>query len=130
MADFSITIGDSIDILGGEPPNLWGALVWGTDGWAVGQPEIQYITHLLDGDAVSLASAVSEKRADNTFSDSISMATMLTLLTLRDAAGFLHVFQGNTTDSEERGTTTWSSASNSSASWSQVSSPSTVWSEV
>ena len=128
MADFSITINDAIDVLGGEPPNYWGAMVWGTDGWAVGQPEIQSVDKVLPANSISAAEDTTYE-ATNTFSDSVAMASDITILTLVDSTGAYHVFQGDKTDAEDRFSNSWSTVAGSSSSWSQVSNPSTTWSE-
>lgn len=129
MADFTITVTDSIRFFGGEPPNLWGTLVWGTDGWAYGQPEVQQVNHLVDMGDVILSEDVTYSPSKALAGESITLTGALTLLTLRDAAGYYHVFLGNVTDSEERASTTWSSASDPSSSWSQVTQPTTTWSD-
>lgn len=126
MADFTQTVLNQFELFGGEPPNLWGTLVWGTDNWGYGADVIVEIGKVLE-DSVTLSDSVL-KGFEFDIDDSLSLSSALPDRTLVDAAGFYHVFRGNVTDADDSVSTDFTEVTTSGTSWTAEAEPSTSWS--
>ena len=130
MADYSISISNSIDVFGAGPASLWGTVVGGTDNWGEGStPMTQYIGKFLSNDITP--------SDDFTFgvmknvSDDISLTDALIEETLKDGKGYNYIFTSNKTDAEDRWLGTWSDNDpGDKATYTSNSGASTNWTEI
>lgn len=148
MADLSITVSSTIDMVGGDPPNFWGAYNWNAFDWGSGGPVDDVIVsvgkliansqgetttyrfdvvHLMEGDDFTIDTAVIVSFA-KLIGSTISVSHDLSEQILRDGAGWKHIFPSNADDGEDRDFASWTAGTNPSDGWSQVSNPSDSWS--
>lgn len=126
MADLSITITETINLLGIQPSNKWNALTWGTDTWGAGSNgELQDVDHVVP-EGLSLAEDLSYAPV-KLMTDTLGFSSAIDLITLVDSAGYYHVFPGGVTDSEARVTTSWSENSATTPTYTKLTASSTSW---
>lgn len=126
MADFTQTVLNQLNMLGGEPPTLWGTMEWGTDNWGHNNDLVVEI-----GKVLSLSLSLSEtweKAFTLDVESSLSLSSAMPDRTLVDAAGFYHVFRGNVTDADDSVASDYTEVSASGTSWTAASEASTSWS--
>ena len=146
MTDFTQTINNRLGVYGGEPPNLWGVLVWGVDDWGWGDNLLEVdigkvITSTVTpttligfdffktlSDALTLTDEVVFHTERTITGSSLSLSSDMGPETLQDSEGFYHVFRGNTTDAEDRVLTDYTESDAQSSTWSVVSFTTTTWS--
>ncbi len=145
MADFTQTITNQFELFGASPVNYWGSLEWGTDNWGTTED-----FDLVIGKVIGETSAITTANVFDVITDYTNSTTITTTIvkdttlsisvgelvvladqgsqTLQDAAGFYHVFSGNTTDGENRVITDYTEVAGGTGTWSIVTSPSSTWS--
>lgn len=147
MADLAITISDTIDMVGGDPPNLWNQYNWGAFDWGSGGPvddvihhvgklisntqteataNIFDIEHLVVGDGFTLATAVILAPTKFVVTDIIVTHDLFSQ-TLTDGGTWKYNY-GSADDGEDRNFTSWTAGTEPSEGWSEVSKPSDSWS--
>jgi hypothetical protein len=125
MADFTITISNTLGVYGAEATNKWGVMEWG-DNWGYGDIDLVTTVYKLI-DAGSIAS-------DSTVANSLGKTITNTLICngdmysekLYDAAGYYIVFVKDS-NAENRSLTSYSEINSGVGTYSQVSIPSTTW---
>ena len=133
MADHTKTITNTLSLLGGGRPTLWGntgptTMTWGTDKW--GSESEDYIEDVVKVVANTLAST----SAMTFYGDfAIVIANTLSLLSdmtaLYQSSGiWFTVFPGDVTNSDTRISTDYTAASSQSSTYATPSTPSTTWS--
>lgn len=130
MTDFSITVSNTLSVIGPSPSNKWGAFLWGENWGESGDGYFTIGKNLTE--SISLASTVTPvaefvKSLSNTFA--VSSSLNFGARTLTDEAGYAYVFPNIVTDVDSRYTPTWTEAAEPSSSFSESSEPSTTWSD-
>lgn len=129
MADFTITISNSVNTFGPAPSNKWEAFEWNAFAWGEGTADLATDTHKVFGETIALADSITAEAA---FVISISNALAPTADMgaeyLADAAGYNYVFPDRVTDAEDRALPTWAASSAPASGWTAAVATSTVWS--
>lgn len=129
MADFSITIANSVNTFGPAPSDKWAAYEWNAFTWGEGTADLATDTHKVLGESVALSDTITAEAA---FVISISNALAPTgdmgAEYLTDAAGYAYVFPDRVTDAEDRAIPTWTASSGPASGWSSATAGSTNWS--
>lgn len=128
MADFSITITNSLAFVGMAPPTLWNNFTWGEDPWGEGTDPVTKAVDKPLNESISLSDALT-KGAAKALSESISPLFEMSSETKAQGIWDL-LFEGSVEDAENRASTSWTEDDGQSASWSEESDPSTDWTEL
>jgi len=128
MADFSVTINNSINSWGPAPSNKWGAWNWNAFKWGEGTHDLTTETVKVSSETLSLSQSLS-LAADFVISlaNSVASAEDLGSEVLRSGS-YSYVFPSNVTDGESRSFATWTSGSVASVTWTSGTATSTSWS--
>lgn len=127
MADFSVTINNSMNVLGIEPPSLWGVMQWG-EHWGYGDIDLPVDFGKFLDDSLTLDSSVSIDDFAHIITESFSFSSSISSITLVDLDGYFTVFKGGVTNAENRISTSYTEATGNSSTWTPVTNPSTSWS--
>lgn len=100
MADFSITISNTLTVLGPTPASLWGTMVWGQDFWGESK-DFSFLIDKYIPNSFSLDSSVS-RSVSKSFSNSISVASSLDICCLQDGSGYEYYLTGGVIDPDNR----------------------------
>lgn len=147
MADHTITVRNSIGLVGGKPAQFWGpTMTWGTSTWGNKPDFFEMVVMKLIANALTLNDpafafsvlkdiAESLALTDNQFkamerliAESLTLAGDSSSQTLQDRVGYFYVFPRPTTNNETRIETSYTSLSASSQSFTSQANTSTVWS--
>jgi hypothetical protein len=130
MADFTITVGNSVAVLGMGAPTLWGAFDWGTGFWGAGSnPMVFDVDKALDVETITTADALSKDTSRGAWSETITTAADATDQTKQDGNGYFYVFTRPTLDAEERQITSYTSGTPPDTAWTEDVSSGPTWSE-
>lgn len=132
MASFTKTITNSVRVFGLNPSSKWGqanapyTMTWGTTKWGEGTfPQVFKAGKVITDSVVtdtSIAKA-SSKLIEN------SMVISIDPVSEKLAAGIWDVvFISNTTEAEDRDTTSWSAPNSSATSFTCMTAGTTTWS--
>ena len=129
MADLTISIGDTLNVLGPAATNKWNEFNWGESVWGASvDPQFDLFKYI--SDSYSASDAVY-KQVHKSLSDTLDVPTDDTnTITVEDGSGYFYNFVDNVTDADDRSEETWANVSGNSASWSEVTDSSTSWGEV
>lgn len=126
MANFTVTISDSLNLLGIQPSNKWNVLQWGTDTWGAGSNgELQDVDHLVP-EGLSLSEDLTYN-PNKLMTNTLGFSSAIDLITLVDSAGYYHVFPGGVTDAEAMISTSWSENSATTPTYTKLTASSTSW---
>lgn len=147
MAAFTITVRNTIGLVGGKPAQFWGpTMTWGTSTWGNGanlklKEVIKVLTNTLtlsDPTFVfSVAKIIQEtvtpsdfqsKEVGRSIFESLDIDAGPTIENLRDQNGYSYIFPKPTTNAELRVITPYSSLSAASPSFTSQARTSTIWS--
>lgn len=132
MADFTITITNSIKTFGPAPSTKWGlsgAMQWGVSRWGEGTLDLVSSFIKIIGNSIGSDSSIGNAAGYNrTFSHTLSLTEDLTFEGLTDSSGYSRLFSGSATNAEDRIISTYSTAAAGSSTYSSLSAGSTVWS--
>jgi hypothetical protein len=132
MADFSITVRNSINTFGPAPTDKWGSpFTWGSSLWGEGDQVISTSFFFPKTISNSITCDSSVALASSRFillSDSISQDFEMSNENLQDPNGYFHVFAKPSTNAEDRVMTSFTSEPRVTTSWSQSTGASTTWS--
>lgn len=131
MADYTKTITNRINIFGNEVSTKWGdnngtpyTMVWGTAKWGEGFSLIIDVEKLLTN-SITFDSTVY-KENEKVISNSIIISEDMYSEKLSQG-DWNYIFPPNTTEGENRITTSWSSSSQSTTSYVCATAGATVW---
>lgn len=125
MADFSITISNSMNVFGEGPATIWGDN-WG-DKWGEGTRTMIFQVEKLIEDSQSLAGVYVNADVIKVIGESITPSFEADTEGLYNGTWAV-VFPSNTTDAEERDNASYTSGSASTTSFTCQAAGSTVWS--
>lgn len=126
MANFTITISNTLDIFGESPSSMWGAMTWGVDKWGDSSKNLVRSIEKLVTNSFSTDSALTEKNPVKLISNSLSPTSETTSEGLT-IGNYSYVFIKPTTQAEDRQSTTWTGTS-TTTSWTSGTNASTTWS--
>lgn len=127
MADFNITISNSLNLFGPAPSNKWNAYLWNAFLWGEGTADLAVAVGKIISNALALSDALA-KSAVHVISESIGVTGDMGSEYLTDAAGYTHVFPSDVTNAEDRDFPDWSSGAAGSPAWATSTAGSTTWS--
>ena len=108
MADFSISISNSFNLLGESPTSNWGFFTWGTDKWGEGSKDLSVaVVKLISNSLVPDSSQFFDvtRLSSNSLEPSFETGGE----SLMDGSGYYYIFTLPTIDPESRSTATWTS---------------------
>lgn len=130
MADFSVTVSNSVGLLGMGAPTLWGFFDWGTGFWGAGSnPMVFMVDKALDAETLTLADAIAKSADVTAWVESIAVTGEATDETLQDANGYFYVFTKPTLDAEDRNLTSYTEATPPATTWASGTVSGPTWSE-
>lgn len=91
MADLSITISNTMSLIGAAPANVWGTMLWG-DNWGSSEDFELTIGKWLSESLTFTDSVFKEARF--TINESISISSSMNLGFLQDSSGYKYIEQG------------------------------------
>jgi hypothetical protein len=127
MAEFSFTISERMNVFGGAPTSKWAAYNWNAFKWGEGTAQLELGLFLATHESQSSLEALSVQPTMG-ISETISAAESLPSLSVRDMAGYYHVFPDRTTEVTGLDLPTWTSGAASAASWVSVALNAPSWS--
>lgn len=132
MADFNITISNSLNVFGPEGTNRWGGAwgnEWGAFLWGYGNVDLDTRVRKLISESLTPTdyfeiSVYFYKVISETLEPTADMGSE----SLQDGSGYYYVFPDNTTEGENRDFPSWSEGSTSTQSFTCQAAGSTTWS--
>ncbi len=144
MANFSITLANTLDVFGPALTSKWNASTWGGTQWgtttdldiqvikvidSTASPtsdDVRYILHVVNDEGTALTSDIS--RLIFAYVDSsISLGADMALETLQESNGYFYLFPDRVSNAENRASTAYTSGTVSAATWTQIAAVSTAW---
>lgn len=116
-----------MNILGGEPPSLWGVMVWGVDEWGDTTDLITETTKVLEG-SLTFADDTVLQPTIALDGETLTLSSDVTSLHLYDPAGYSYLFIPNTTDADDRVFASYTELGSESTTWTEDTTTSTEWS--
>ena len=129
MADYTITISESLNVFGPAPSDKWSEYNWNAFKWGEGTNIVLLGVGAVLSDTPTLSDAFSAL-TDVSLSDSITPSDAVTNETLTDSNGYTYVFTGNTTNAVNRASTTYTQQTSTAPVWTSGTGASTTWSQV
>ncbi len=127
MADFSISISNSLGVLGPAPTNKWGTPNWGSFLWGARAEFEQDVGKFLLDNATTITESCFRDLA-HLITNSFSLSADMTEEQLQTSNGYYKVFRRPSDDAEDRTLASWTDVTEPSDSFSEVASVSTTWS--
>jgi hypothetical protein len=128
MADHSVTISNTLQVLGGGEPSLWNEMVWGEDCWG-STKDLQLQIEKCLGNTTAITTGV-EVQLVKVIANTLSFTSAGCPLALQDGAGnWDYIFEGGVTNPKNRASTSYSEDSDAGTSYSEVNAPDTSWSD-
>lgn len=128
MADFNVTINETLNVLGIGPPSVWGELVWGVGFWGAGSLPVPVSVTTIISQTFSLTDSFGPFDTDQTIDESMVLLGTNLSEELIDSDGYNYVFIGDTTNAENRSGSIFTQVASGTASWTSGTDPSTIWS--
>ena len=126
MADFTITISNSVNLFGPADASLWGTMVWGTNFWGTdSDQEFEVIKALSNGFSATVAFSFGFDKTVST--NTVSAAVDLATLTLQDSNGFCYVFPSDSKNAANNPDTSYSQVAGSDSTWTTFPISGTTW---
>lgn len=127
MANFTITISNSLNVFGIAPADLWNAYDWNAFLWGEGTTDLPVTVGKVLDNSTSSDSSQTRSQAhsiDNTVGTDVDMGNE----TLSEPSGWSYVFPNQASNLEDRDFTTWTEGTSSSTTWTTATAASTTWS--
>ena len=132
MANYSVTISNTVNVFGPESTNKWGGswgAVWGNFLWGYGNSDLDTRVVKLLEESLSLTDSVTVSvYFYKVISETLNPTTDMGSETLQDGSGYYYVFPDNTTDAENRDFPTWAEGSVTAQSFTCQAVGGTSWS--
>ena len=109
MADWTISISNSLNLFGAGPSSLWYKHNWGEFLWGEGTEDMIHGIFKVIDNSQSISDTVS-KSITRKVTNNLAMTSAMTEEMLKDGSGYNYVFVKPSTDGEDRSLTQWSSA--------------------
>lgn len=145
MANFSITVVNTLDFFGPSQPTKWNSFLWNAANWGQDadlgtfttkvvdstvtpiSDDVRYIMHAVDVETLTSDTDIVLYYTITILNDLTFDADMYSEV-LTDGAGYTRMFPSNATNAEDRDIPTWVDNSPASSSWSSSTPNSTTWS--
>jgi hypothetical protein len=127
VADFNITVSNSLNIFGPAPSNKWNVHNWNAFLWGEGTTDLIASVGKFISNSLASDSAV-EKLPVRVITNSLTLTGDMSSQGLKDSAGYSYVFPDRTTDGEERDFPTWTEGAGQSTTWTTASATTSSWS--
>jgi len=128
LADFTISVSNSLNVFGAGPSSKWNEHNWGEFNWGEGTEDMIHGIFKFIDNSQSIADTYAFT-FNKVVSNSQSLNSALPIQYLIDANGYYYIFTKPTTDAEERSDATWSDADvGDVATWTCQAAGSTTWS--
>lgn len=130
MADFTITVSNSIRTFGIAPTSKWNAWNWNAFVWGEGGTvDLRTdVVKLISNAVTPTSSDVTQFSIFMTIINSLSALSGPSLERLMDSAGFSYLFVSDTTNAENRSEATWTEDTQSTSTWTSGTAGSDNWS--
>ncbi len=128
MANFTITISNSVNLFGQSPASLWNQYNWGSFKWGEGTATIIWGMENFISETLSPTDAIVNLDTIRLISESLTPLSETISESLLDGSGYSYVFPSNTNDSELRARASYTSGSAVGSTWNSVVIGSTTWS--
>lgn len=92
MADYNITISNTMVVLGGSPASVYGTAEFGTDYWGASE-DYEIEIHKFIGESLSLSETLT-KDATIKINEAVSAAAGLDLVAKTDSDGYIYIEAG------------------------------------
>jgi len=127
VADFTITISNSLSVFGPAPSDKWGAFNWNEFLWGEGTIDLAVAVSKTLSNSLVLTDAF-QKTPNRVIQNVLTVDADMGSERLSDAAGYDYVFLSNTTEAEDRATPSWASAAAGASTWTSATAGNTNWS--
>lgn len=127
MADFTITISNTIVLAGAADASLWGTMLWGTGFWGT-DSDLDLEIEKVFTNTVTATDAYT-KSSDKAIANSMGVASDVPTLILQDAAGFCYVFPSDQKNGAQNPDTSYSQVAGASDTWTTFPINGTTWSD-
>jgi len=130
VADFTITISNSLQCFALEQATLWNDAIWGTDYWGYGSNTVALSTEKFLANGLTVDEILVVQAFVNvTISNSLTMSSETTSEEIFDSAGYNYVFVKPTVDAENRNLGSFTEVGPNSTTWAAASATTTTWSD-
>ena len=128
MANFTITITNSISAFGPAPSMRWGVDQWGTL-WGAGTQDTVVSAEKMVTNAIASDSTISlMMNFYRTFSHAVSFSEDISIESIQDTQGYSLLFPGGVSNAHNRVASTYSVAAATTSTYISSAAGSTVWS--
>jgi hypothetical protein len=128
MADFSITISNSVNVFGASPSTKWNDFQWGVGTWGEGTNSIIKEVDKALAETLTLTDALTlETDFVRTIDNSLALESDMSFEGLKSGE-WSYVFTGPTTNAENRPAASFTIRANGSTVWTSGAATSTSWS--
>jgi hypothetical protein len=133
MADFVVSISNSINCFGPAPSTKWGTgtntMTWGSSKWGEGSADlISESEKILSVQSIVIMGGVASLSPNKLISDTFELLSETTSQDLRTANGYYYFFVKPTLDPEQRNQSTYTVASVSATTYTTAPVTSITWS--
>lgn len=126
MANFTITISNSLNTFGPAPSDKWNQFNWNAFLWGEGTADLTVAVDKLLTNSLGFSDTIG-LQSGKLILNTLSLTDALSSESLIDSRGYNYVFPGGTTNPVNRISTSYSAVSSAAGSWSAVSQTSTTW---
>jgi hypothetical protein len=129
MADFTITVSNSLAIVGATPSSLWGTMEWG-ENWGAGSEDFITSVFKFLANTTTLSDSLT-KQLIKFILNTQTINGDMTEQQMFNGSGWNYVFVKPSTDAEDRSGTEWTDANTGDvATWTCQAAGSTTWTEL
>jgi hypothetical protein len=135
LADYSVSISNSINCFGPAPSTKWGVgsvytMTWGVSKWGEGTIDLETHTErTITMQSLTFGGGLMSLEPIKVLSNTFDFTSETTSEDLRTANGYYYQFTRPTTDAESRNQSTYTTGSAGSTLYTSGSAASTPWSE-
>lgn len=128
MANFNITISNSLNTFGLAESDKWGSYNWNAFLWGEGTMDLQTILNLIvnTSDILVDTSIATILQINSIIDNALSLGADMSRETLTDGSGYAYVF-GSDTNIENKTSTSYSTVSPVTTTWTPRAASSTSW---
>jgi hypothetical protein len=129
MADYNVTVVESLRLFGVQPSDKWQQYNWNAFLWGEGTNAVLASASPLIAESQSFTDDLTTAAEFNRQVDeAITLSGAPSSEVLRDGNGYVYVFPSAASDGEDRDPVDWASGTTASATWSSQAAASTTWS--
>jgi hypothetical protein len=129
MADYTITINNTVRAYGEADASVYGTAIYGTDKYGTDSDMELVVEKVLDSTA-TIASTLIMENAKVLDLSTATISSQLYSLYLIDRAGYYHVFKSDTTNAASQTAQTFGKITTGTSGFSRIAQPTTTWSRL